>query len=1010
MYLHRMTIQALGPFAGRHTIDFARLGTSGLFLLEGPTGAGKSTLIDAVVFALYGKVASKDASEDRLRSGHAAPADETFVDLVLESRAGIFRVRRTPAYQRPKQRGTGTTTQQATVRLWRLSDPDRPDDGELISARLDEAGPELQQIVGLDRAQFVQTVVLPQGEFAGFLRANPEDRRGLLQKVFGTEVYEQLQQRLERLRAQAGRAVDDTREQLGRTASHYIGAAGLEVEDAALVRAAAEAPGPDAGPLLELVKRLTGVARDQAAQSDRESAVAKEACAATLVELDRVRATAAALERRGALRSELADLESRAGEHAARVGRMSAAQRALAVLPLLTASESADERLQVATQRAAGHRAAAPSDLAELVDARTEVGVQRKTLAVERDRCSAVRGSLARVVELEASLPPRQQVLADVRRACTAAGTRLSALVDQRAARPLERERLVAELDEATGLAEGLDAAEQQVQVLTGRWTALQDALRLAVEVDSAEAVVATASAAARGAVDEVAALQRARIAGMAGELAQRLVPGDPCVVCGGTEHPSPAALDPAHVTTDQLEAAEEARSAAERSLVQAAATLSGLRERLLSRYAAAGDGTETLEQDLTTARARVDVARGGVARRADLETALADLDRDTARLDEQAAALRTELATAEERATGLEAQLDADRREVEDALDGAGSVRERMAAVEARLAVVASWADVLGELEDAKGQQAVRAAELATGLSEHDIADVDELRRTALPRPELAALEASVLRHTAALERVSTALAAPELAGLAEDASVDVPAAEQVHRAADELATQRAQEAARRRARADAATSVSAEVEAAVAAYRAAQAEAGPVVRMANLAAASSGDNSKQLTLATYVLMRRFEDVVAAATQRLTTMSDGRYELVRSDEREAVRTRRTGLAMKVVDHHIGAERDPRTLSGGETFYVSLCLALGLADVVTAEAGGTDLGTLFVDEGFGSLDPETLDVVLAELGRLREGGRVVGVVSHVETLKQSIAERVEVRRLDDGTSTLTVRA
>src|SRR5690606_32384256 len=167
---------------------------------------------------------------------------------------------------------------------------------------------------------------------------------------------------------------------------------------------------------------------------------------------------------------------------------------------------------------------------------------------------------------------------------------------------------------------------------------------------------------------------------------------------------------------------------------------------------------------------------------------------------------------------------------------------------------------------------------------------------------------------------------------------------------------------------------------------------------------------NSRQLTLATYVLMRRFEEVVAAANARLVTMSSGQFELERSDEREDVRTRRTGLAMRVVDHRTGVARDPRTLSGGETFYVSLCLALGLADVVAAEAGGIDLGTLFIDEGFGTLDADTLDVVLSELGRLRDGGRVVGVVSHVDALKQSVAERIEVRRRADGSSTLTARA
>src|SRR5690606_26472161 len=150
---------------------------------------------------------------------------------VFETGSGVYRVRRTPKFERPKRSGTGTTTQQASVRLWRLGSADRPDDGELLSQRMDEAGAELQQIVGLDRRQFVQTVVLPQGEFASFLRAAPEDRRGLLQKVFGTEVYEQLQQRLERMRAEAGRAGEAARQEVQRAVARYIGATDLAPDD-----------------------------------------------------------------------------------------------------------------------------------------------------------------------------------------------------------------------------------------------------------------------------------------------------------------------------------------------------------------------------------------------------------------------------------------------------------------------------------------------------------------------------------------------------------------------------------------------------------------------------------------------------------------------------------------------------------------------------------------------------------------------------------------------------------
>ena len=245
MYLRTLTFQAIGPFAGRHTIDFAELAVSGLFLLEGPTGAGKSTLIDAVVFALYGTVASAQASDERLRSTAAAPDTESFVDLVFEVPSGQFRVRRSPQYERTKLRGEGTTTQQATVRAWRMpadtptgAPPDELDRyGEPVGNRLDEVGQLVQGWVGLDRQQFVQTVVLPQGEFASFLRAKPEDRRLLLQKIFGTQVYEDLTDRLAQLRRDANNAVTAACGELGESTSHLVGAARLDDEDGAALRA-----------------------------------------------------------------------------------------------------------------------------------------------------------------------------------------------------------------------------------------------------------------------------------------------------------------------------------------------------------------------------------------------------------------------------------------------------------------------------------------------------------------------------------------------------------------------------------------------------------------------------------------------------------------------------------------------------------------------------------------------------------------------------------------------------
>jgi len=184
-------------------------------------------------------------------------------------------------------------------------------------------------------------------------------------------------------------------------------------------------------------------------------------------------------------------------------------------------------------------------------------------------------------------------------------------------------------------------------------------------------------------------------------------------------------------------------------------------------------------------------------------------------------------------------------------------------------------------------------------------------------------------------------------------------------------------------------------------------QEDTSAVIRLAGLA--KGMDGHRRMALTTYVLRQWFGQVVAAANVRLGAMSAGRYELRRTDESGA-RRERTGLTLVVIDRHTGTERSPRSLSGGETFYTSLALALGLADVVKAEAGGVDLDTLFIDEGFGTLDAETLDQVMAVIDELRDRGRVVGIVSHVADLKDRVAERLEVRRLADGSSTARVIA
>lgn len=1003
MQLLRLSLAAIGPFAGEHVLDLAELGASGLFLLEGPTGSGKSTLIDAIVFALYGKVASAGASEERLRSDHATPDQESYVELVFSTGAGLYRVRRTPAYRRPKQRGTGTTLQQASVKLWRLSSPDAP--GDLLSARLDEAGAELLRIVGLDRTQFVQTVVLPQGEFAAFLRADPEARRGLLQKVFGTEVYERLQVRLERLRAEAAREVAAADQEVGRVAARFAGAA-----DVALVgwveagvgegEAAGGGAAAEAGSLV-WADEVAGALRLWAAEAGARAQGAREALDAARAEADRRTTLAGLVRERDRLLADRAGLDAASDEHATATERWRAASAAEQVWRWVERASTAGRDAAEAGVRLAVAREAAGEDLRAVVG-EGDAEVALKALLAEVERCAELRLGLAHALRLEAGLAERREELVAGAAARGSARAALEVEAAALAGLPARRAALVAEREPLAATAAGVEAARAALATAQARVAAGREAAGLARDVAAAEAAVRELAVRAAEAVDAAARAHRARIAGIAGELAAGLVPGEACPVCGSAEHPAPAPAG--HDEAPDPEAAEAARAAAQDALTSANTALAVLRERLAARLAEAGEDPEGAVE----AAAAVLVAAHDAAER------LAALDAEVAALDTRLAEGRRELDAATARldadervAAAQAAALDLDEAEVLAAADGLPSVRHRDEDLRRRAEQARAWSTALEAFVLAAEAERAAERERDAALAEAGLA-LDAVLLARLPRAELDALRAAIDAHVAARARVDDALGRLPADLPADEASLDLPGARAALDAADRAAAGAGSAAAVLARRADAAADALEVLRAATADLDAARAAAAPVTRMANLAAASGGEGD--LTLATYVLAQRFEDLVAAANARLSGISDGRYELVRSTEREDVRSRRLGLALTVQDHRTGRSRDPRTLSGGETFYVSLCLALGLADVVTAEAGGLELGTLLVDEGFGSLDAETLEVVLAELCRLRDGGRTVGVVSHVDTLKQAIAERVEVRRLPSGASTLTVRA
>ncbi|MFL0359210.1 AAA family ATPase [Curtobacterium flaccumfaciens] len=995
MYLHRLELRAIGPYPDLVTIDFAALAASGVFLLEGPTGSGKSTIIDAVVFALYGGLAGSDASSDRLHSQHADPAVEPFVELVFETGAGVFRVRRTPQYDRPKQRGTGTVKQQASVQLFRLAAPTDVA-GEPLSSRIPEVGVEIARIVGLDRAQFLQTVVLPQGEFARFLRSPGEDRRKLLQSLFGTQVYDrtadELAARRRAVQAEVEGADDRVRDALARFAQ----AADLAEADESVV------PGTVAS--LRATADTAGAAR---------AAAAAAATAATDHERS-VTARAAALERRAALlrRRALLDDDAPAIEQAR--AAVATAERAARVAAVA-------DGLDAATVRADDTAGAA----ARLRDQHALRAVDAQQIARRRDTLTDALSDVRHLVAVEAEADARRTAIAEATTTASRLTDDLAALDTALEARPSERARIVEAARTASTTAADADAAAHEVTRVQSLRADLAARDRAEQRVADAERVVADARRRATEALDAERSLRERRIAGLAGELGAALTPGDPCPVCGSTAHPSVAAPQDDHPTIQAVESAGNATRLADQQLADAAADLAVDRAEHLRLTGVVGTvDTVALDAMAAAAAERVRAAHDAAAlvleherERTAHDTATRALERERNDLDARRTVLASTAASDAER-------LEADLRSVHDGIDRLAALLDSdddsdsspvslhavVDELDGRLTVLRAVAEADDRAAAAARARDERSAEVARVLDEQAFPDVDAARAGLLDPDTVARFRSSISAAESERAVVRAGLDDPAVVQAADDdpEQLDVPAAQADRvRATAELdeATRLAVTAAHR---AEAVEQCATEVDRTVRARQETSARSRAVVRLADVANGVASVNPTGITLGTYVLMRRFEDVVAAANDRLRGMLAGRFTLETSDERESgSRSRRTGLALAVHDHTTDTVRDPRSLSGGETFTVSLCLALGLADVVQAEAGGVSLGTLFVDEGFGTLDPETLDDVIGQLSRLTAGGRQVGIVSHVEELKQRIPERIAVRRTPTGGSRVT---
>ncbi|MBF1665218.1 MAG: SMC family ATPase [Rothia sp.] len=1088
MILHNLEFEAFMAYPKRQEINFDTLNNAGVFLLNGPTGAGKTTILDAICYALYGETSS-DRESAKLHSTYAAHSGtkpRVLLDVTLHGKR--LRIDRTPAYNKPITRGARKgqmREESAKATLAELAPGADPTDEKAwtpISSSVAEVNRTIAERTHLTKEQFLKVVLLPQGQFAQFLKSKPKERKELLKKMFPAEHYEQLFDALleESKKAQQDVAQDENTQRgyLERARAEMLAlqalldAVGTDVEgtdtEGSAVEGFVEAGEEPENLTAESVTAETldawvagGVerARETSTREKQEQQrLTDEADQNTrlLAERAQLQADWREYEQLCERRTRLTE---RADEHKAQREELAQAR---AAAPLHAQYAQVHAESQALAAREQEHSACA--------SALDETG--RALLAALRDENISPEATFpeettfAALPELEPAEQETQlEALLDTLRALQKKDAQLTdeeaavaALLKQANALEQDKARAEKTLSDLTAAAEQLaeelagystadeertlaahllteaqqkhDAAQQMQQnldaVSAAVATAQKQSKRTATAEQKAQEKWQASAQQALAATEEFKNLQVLRLAQASSLLARELKDGEPCAVCGSVEHPAPAQIAEGEQLVERadLDAAKEredkahkqarthelAKDRATKAHQEASEALAAARTQYETLAAQGECDVEQTAAQLQQAQTRLAQAQSRVTAR---DGVLAKVERVRVELQKAQEALRTIEGAAVEAQTrhrDAAARCEATAADLAPARAAVGFA-QRVEAVEGYRAAHQRLARAVLLLEQARERHALAAAQAQRLLGESAFESA-ELVQAAVRTPErVDALEQAVaayeLEHARLLEgfgrEAIVAVAARVAAG--EQAPDDLQGVrEQVEqlRAAVHRLTLREGE------RESLLRSLQA-LRGEYAAFRAKTAQRYDRAQMlANLAAAARGDTlggyEHQVDLVSYVLGAEFERILHSASLHLDRMSEGRYGMVFSDHRAKGSRSGGGLNLEITDTWTGEPREASSLSGGESFLASLSLALGLAEVVQANNGGIELDTLFIDEGFGTLDAETLDMVMGTIESLRDSGRTIGLISHVEEMKNRIPAQIVVEKGQNGSS------
>ncbi|MHA2783273.1 AAA family ATPase [Vibrio harveyi] len=1008
----KLTMQAFGPFAQTETIEFDKLGTNPLFLINGPTGSGKTSILDAICFALYGETTGNERQGIQMRCDMAAPTLLTEVTLEFSLHGKSYRVIRSPEQEAPKARGEGMTVRKHTAALYEITDEEK-----LITSKTTQVKTEVTNIIGLNETQFRQVMVLPQGKFRELLLATSKEREEIFGQLFQTDIYKKIEYALKDKASAISKAKDEFDNQ---------------------IRGALQVAGVSSEAELTEQREALSVQFESVQKQEQESLAQLNALK---TELQKAEALSNEFKKREQAEIALKQHLEQSDAVSSRQLQLDNAKKASKVeLPYVTLQNTSKQ-----TQELEQKVAKLSQDLTVANDAvkskegalqtAKEQAAQLPKLTEQQYQLEGMKGKLVEKSELEkainAGLTQKSEFEATLKK-YIALKEKLT-LEAQQGQKSLDQARVdVASIGSVEAEIKQQQRLMQDLQKLTGL---NQELAKLDALTPSKQASVDQAKARYVELQRSADTLELSWHNAQAAVLAQRLQAGEMCPVCGSVEHPQPAQFVGEEVTKEQVQRARNTEREGQVALNQLnnqleqhniaigqykqqieqlsvelgqnasmdlgalQASMQQLDERLqqlssinlvqleqsvneLNQRCVTGEGKiNDLQNQMAANESTIKVNREQLAKLSSSLDAkyssLEVLEQDIVAIQKQIAELNSALENAQNHLqqavlakTNIESQLTTNQQWLNEALDRFSTAK-------------ADWEQALqaSAFEDEAQFLACKVDEAEMQVWQQEI---DAFKQTQIKLEQTLADLSSTLKD----------LALPDL----ENINVKLNSVQQSYvEARNQLDSTRSLFERLEKVRNDIATlhdkNTKLEDE-----YKV----------FGTLYDVASGKTGSRISLHRFVLGVLLDDVLIQASQRLSLMSKGRYILARKTEGFKGAAGR-GLDLVVEDSYTGKTRDVATLSGGESFMAALALALGLSDVVQSYSGGIRLDTLFIDEGFGSLDPESLDLAIQTLVDLQQTGRMIGVISHVSELKEQMAQRIDVEPSRLG-STVSVKS